>query len=97
MVVLLVILAMCICSIVIPSRFIAQMVNLGPLSNNAAYRRTLVKSCAHLARELVLNDGFSRMSQVASALSLSLSLYVYIYICIYIYPEPQTRNPKPET
>jgi len=62
-VVLLIIMTMCICSIVVPSRFIGQMVNLGPLSNNAAYRRTLVKSCAHLARELVLNDGFARMTQ----------------------------------
>jgi hypothetical protein len=39
-------------------------VNLGPTLNHAAYRRTIVKGCAHLARELVLNDGFSRMSQV---------------------------------
>ena len=55
-VVLFLLAGMCIGSIVIPSRFIGQMVNMGPTSNQAAYRGTLVKACAHLSRELVLND-----------------------------------------
>jgi len=65
--VLILVLIMCVCSIVVPSRFIGQMVNLGPISNHAAYRRCLVRSCAHLTRELVLNDGFSRMTQAETA------------------------------
>ncbi|KAJ1484654.1 hypothetical protein T484DRAFT_1796325 [Baffinella frigidus] len=69
--VLILILVMCVCSIVVPSRFIGQMVNLGPTSNHAAYRRCLVKSCAHLTRELVLNDGFSRMTQGETAGTLN--------------------------
>jgi hypothetical protein len=53
--------------VVVPWRFVGQMVNLGPIANQAEYRRCLVKSCAHLTRELVLNDGFSRMTQGETA------------------------------
>ncbi|KAJ1482507.1 hypothetical protein T484DRAFT_2659135 [Baffinella frigidus] len=63
MIVLFALFAISICSVVVPWRFVGQMVNLGPTSNHAAYRRCLVKASAHLTRELVLNDGFSRMTQ----------------------------------
>ncbi|KAJ1478727.1 hypothetical protein T484DRAFT_1816834 [Baffinella frigidus] len=61
--VLFIILGVCITSIVLPSRYVGHMVNLGPTTDHAGYRRSLVRSAAHLTRELILDDGFSRMTK----------------------------------
>lgn len=58
-----VMLALCILSIVYPARFVSRLVNLGPTTNAAGRRKYLARACSHLSRELVLNDGFSRMTQ----------------------------------
>jgi len=57
-----------------PARRMDALVDLAPTINQAGRRRFLTRACVHLSRELVLNDGFSRMSRndVASALSFYL-------------------------
>jgi len=69
-----VVLAICVLSMAYPARNIAAIVNQAPTTNQAGRRRFLVRSCCHFARELVLDDGFSRMdkSWTASALRFHL-------------------------
>lgn len=47
---------------------------MAPTTNQAGRRRYLVRSCCHFTRELVLDDGFSRMPKpwLASALRYHL-------------------------
>lgn len=58
-----------------PTRQMHQLVTLAPTINQAGRRRFLTRSCVHLSRELVLDDGFSRMkkAEIASALHFYLS------------------------
>ncbi|KAJ1478724.1 hypothetical protein T484DRAFT_1960560 [Baffinella frigidus] len=76
MVVISLILGLCVVSVAIPSRFIPKIVNLGPSTDLSEFRQALVKSCVHLSRELVLDDGFSRMSapQIAGTLKHAVTL-----------------------
>ncbi|KAJ1480814.1 hypothetical protein T484DRAFT_1809477, partial [Baffinella frigidus] len=83
MVVISLILGLCVVSVAIPSRFIPKIVNLGPSTDLSEYReaswwrmQALVKACVHLSRELVLDDGFSRMTapQIAGTLNHALTL-----------------------
>mmetsp|Transcript_16537 Transcript_16537/g.39561 ORF Transcript_16537/g.39561 Transcript_16537/m.39561 type:complete len:356 (+) Transcript_16537:2-1069(+) len=46
-----------------PARRMGDLVTLAPTINHAGRRRFLLRICSHLSRELVLNDGFSRMTQ----------------------------------
>eukprot|EP00961_Rhodomonas_salina_P038043 511455-Rhodomonas_salina.2 len=47
-----------------------ELVALAPILNQVARRLFLTRSCAHLSRELVLADGFSRMDQAETASAL---------------------------
>lgn len=57
-----------------PARQMSVLVTLSPTINQAGRRRTLSRACAHLTRELVLDDGFARLSrrELAGALSFYL-------------------------
>lgn len=73
-VVLLLVLAMCIFSTVYPTRTLPDIQDMAPMIDFAGRRHYQLQVCAFLARELVLDDGFSRMTheQLAGQLSLCL-------------------------
>mmetsp|Transcript_39743 Transcript_39743/g.81397 ORF Transcript_39743/g.81397 Transcript_39743/m.81397 type:complete len:320 (+) Transcript_39743:140-1099(+) len=56
-------LGLCLLSILYPARVVNDLVNLGPTTNQGGRRRYLMRACVHYARELVLDDGFSRMDK----------------------------------
>jgi len=58
-----------------PARRMGDLVTLAPTINQSGRRRMLTRLCIHLTRELVIDDGFARMSkqEIAEALHLYLA------------------------
>jgi len=65
---------LCVFHMAFPARRIPQLTRLGPTTEQADRRIYLIKSCSHLARELVLNDGMTRLrkDELASGLLYEL-------------------------
>ncbi len=57
-------LALCMLFSLYPARRIPLIVNMAPSTDHASERLALARQCVFLARELLLNDGYSRMTQV---------------------------------
>jgi hypothetical protein len=60
---LFIVLFVCTISMAFPSRQIPVLVNMAPTTNQGGRRRFLVVAVAHFTRELVLDDGFSRLTK----------------------------------
>jgi len=70
--VFLVVMALCIFSMVYPARLISMIQNIAPTTNQAGRRRYLTRAVVYFARELIMNDGFSRLSAEEATRSLTL-------------------------
>jgi len=68
------VLVLCVMSIIWPARTTSILADLAATTNQAGRRRYLVRSCVHYTRELVLNDGYSRMDRIE--LSTALRFYL---------------------
>jgi len=66
--------ALCVFSMVYPSRLINLIVNMGPTTNQAGRRRYLTEAIIFFTRELILNDGFSRISKAEATTNLAYYL-----------------------
>jgi len=56
------VLACCFLSMGIPARHIKDVVNMAPTVNQAGRRRYLTSAIVHFVREMILADGFDRLS-----------------------------------
>jgi len=58
----------CLSSILYPTRLAGNITNVAPLVRQSDRRHYLAKALTHLAHELAINDGFSRLRQVTMVL-----------------------------
>lgn len=65
-------LALCMMFSLYPARQIPMIINMAPSTDHASERVSLAQQCIFLARELVLDDGFSRMTKVVPSFASSV-------------------------